>query len=58
MSLAPFCGATSLLFTDGEQVGQVSLSWDEEEKVSTDVILPVPTTWKAVPEKAFVVEDK
>ena len=46
-----------LLFTDGREVSQLSCSWDLDT-VSTDVIMPVPMTWKSVPEKAVVVEDK
>lgn len=46
-----------LVLTDGHTVEQISCSW-EDERVSTDVILPFPVTWKTIPETAIVIEEK
>ena len=46
-----------LVLTDGQAVEQITSSGGDEI-MSTDVILPLPTAWKTIPETAIVIAEK
>jgi hypothetical protein len=59
---AKFCSVSmdgQLLLTDGHAVEQITCSWKNgRSSTDTDVVVPFPIAWKAIPETALIVEDK